>query len=75
MEEIIHKIQYLSQMKELIENKRNIYIYGAKSNAKKMSQWFMNNHYRFKGYLVSKKYDNPDIIDNVPVYRLENLWN
>ena len=34
MEEIIHKIQYLSQMKELIENKRNIYIYGAKSNAK-----------------------------------------
>ena len=75
MEEIIHKIQYLSQMKELIENKRNIYIYGAKSNAKKMSQWFMKYHYRFKGYLVSKKYDNPDIIDNVPVYRLENLWN
>lgn len=73
MEIVMQKIQNVNQMCSFVNSKRKIYIYGAKSNAQKMYQWFLNNRCRVDGFLVSKRYDNPEILGGMPVYRIENI--
>ena len=65
------------EWQELLEANQTIYIYGAGKIGKKilgLIKW--NNQLdKIKGFLVSDKVGNPDYIENIPVFQIDELIN
>lgn len=62
---------------ELLEANENIYIYGAGKIGKKILRLIRQGDQlsRVKGFLVSDKAGNPDNIENIPVFQIDEVEN
>ena len=62
---------------KLIEENQSIYIYGAGKIGKRILKLIRlgNQSDKVKGFLVSDKAGNPDYVENIPVFQIDELEN
>lgn len=66
-----------NEWQELLETNQTIYIYGAGKIGKKILGLIKKNNQldKVKGFLVSDKAGNPDYIENISVFQIDELTN
>ena len=65
------------EWQELLEANQTIYIYGAGKIGKKILKLIKQSDQldKIKGFLVSDKGENPDYIEDIPVFQIDELVN
>ncbi|ORU00550.1 maltose O-acetyltransferase [Anaerovibrio sp. JC8] len=69
----MHKIINTRRQLKSICSDKAVFIYGAKTIAERICEFLENSDGRVKAFLVSNKYENPTVLCNKPVLRIEEL--
>lgn len=66
-----------NEWQKLMETNQNIYIYGAGKIGKQILRLIElgNQLNKVRGFIVSDKLENPDYIDNIPIFQIDELEN
>lgn len=80
--EFINNMYQISNMEErenkircFCEKQKEIYLFGAGDYGKKLYKFMQKRNLTVKGYIVSDRRENPEIINGIPVFELREMKN